>query len=188
MKTRFFSLAVAIAAVALSGCGSVTKTGERTSDFKASTDSNARMYSDQADVQWKTQETLAKCFEKATTDIGLAICGLTTQATNINQTVNGRPTPNRNPTTGVEATQAVGTTLVKSTAAAATAVGVANAAADAFKGAADAQAQTASDGIAAAAKDPLVVEKPFVVQVPMGSAPLPAAAAAPTTTTTAATP
>jgi uncharacterized protein YceK len=182
--TRFVSLAlaVAIAGIALSGCGSVTKDGERITDFKASADSNARMYSDQADVQWKTQDTLGKCFDKTTTEIGLAICGLTTQATNINQTVNGRPTPNRNPTTGVEAAQAVGTTAVKTTAAAVTAVGVANAAADAFKSSADAQAQTASDGIAAAAKDPLVVKEPVVVQVPMGSAPLPAAAPTPTPT------
>jgi hypothetical protein len=170
MNKRILSLAVVIAAVSLVGCGSLTKDGERISDFKASADANKSMYSDQADVQWKTQETLAKCFEKATTDIGLAVCGLTTQATNINQTVNGRPTPNRNPTTGVEAAQAVGTTAVKATAAAATAVGVANAAADAFKGAADAQAQTASEGITAASKDPLVVRpeivQPMVVQVP----------------------
>lgn len=43
-----------------------------------------------------------------------------------------------------------------------------------------AQAQVAEAGIAAAAKDPLVVKEPFVVQVPMGSAPLPAAATTPT--------
>jgi len=45
-----------------------------------------------------------------------------------------------------------------------------------------ANAQIAQAGIEAASKPPLVVEKPFVVQVPMGSAPLPTAPAAPVTT------
>lgn len=47
-----------------------------------------------------------------------------------------------------------------------------------------ANAQIAQAGIEAASKPPLVVDKPYVVQVPMGSAPLPAAA----TTNTTATP
>lgn len=51
-----------------------------------------------------------------------------------------------------------------------------------------AQAQIASEGIAAASKPPLVVDKPVVVQVPLGSSVLPTEAAAPATTTTAATP
>lgn len=51
-----------------------------------------------------------------------------------------------------------------------------------------AQAQIASEGIAAASKPPLVVDKPVVVQVPMGSSVLPTEAAAATTTPAVATP
>jgi hypothetical protein len=42
-----------------------------------------------------------------------------------------------------------------------------------------ANAQIAAQGIEAASKPPLVVEKPFIVQVPLGSSPLPAAPVAP---------
>lgn len=143
-------------------------TKEEISDFKASADANAKMYSDQADVMWNAHEADKKCFEKATTDNQIAFCTLGAQTTKFTQAMSGRPTPNRNPSTGVEETGATVRSVGGDVAGAAKTVGVAKAAASAVKSTVDAQSAVQTTVVTQPA--PLVVRpevvQPTVVTVP----------------------
>lgn len=163
-----------LASALLSACSApstvVRKDGtkEEISDFKASSDANAKMYSDQADVMYNAHEADKKCFEKATTDTMIAFCTLGAQTTKFTQAMSGQPTPNRNPSTGVEETGATVRSVGGNVAGAAKAVGVASAAASAVKSTVDAQSAVQTTVVTQPA--PLVVRPevvhPAVVTVP----------------------
>lgn len=144
---RFATLSVALL---LAACTSINPDGSKTTDFKASVDANAKMYEAQADVQFEAQKNVTACFNKASTDVQIMACSMMGQTTNFSQAMGGQPTPNRNPTTGVEGATAVGTTAVKVTGAGV----VAHAVAKGVKSATDVQA-----------KDPIVVNQPEPVIV-----------------------
>jgi hypothetical protein len=171
-----FCAVAALAAFVLSGCTTVSKNpdGSHTTDFKASTDANAKMYEAQADVMFEAQKTAAACFARAMTDIQIAFCAMSAQSVNFAQAHGGRPQANRNPQSGAEANAQVGAAAVKAVGATATAAAVATAVSDGFQAQAAAgadaaraqaaqaqsattsQAEVATAGISAAAKPPTI--------------------------------
>jgi hypothetical protein len=157
-----------IAALAMAGCGSTLNNGDKISDFKASVDANATMYGAQAGVMWSAQEAVKACYEKATTDVQIMACAMHGQLANYTQAMAGRPTPNRNPSTGAEVAGDTAKTVGKAVANAAGVVGVANAVADGLS-------NTVAANASVQAKDPLVVRpevvQPTVVTVPAAAVP-----------------
>lgn len=158
-----------IASAMLAACGSASTivrkdgTKEEVSDFKASADANAKMYSDQADVMYNAHEADKECFKKANTDNQIAFCTLGAQTTKFTQAMGGQPKPNRNPNTGVEETGATARSVGGDVAGAAKAVGVARAAASAVKSTVDAQSKVQTTVVT---QPPPVVVDPFVIEVP----------------------
>jgi len=124
----------------LTGCSTVSKmaNGDEVTDFKASADSNAAIAKANADVHWAQQEALTKCYQNATTDIRFIACAMQGQSTNMSQHTAGKPTTNRNPTSGTEANAEVAGKAVN----AAGTVGAAAVAAGVIKSAVQVQGTT----------------------------------------------
>lgn len=167
MKRLFIILA---AALSLAACS--------TTDYAKGVQANVDSYKLFSDGQIAQQNSIKACYEH---NPNKSECSILAAGTNATQTLAGRPDLIRIAKTNGEIFESVATVGMEK----AVLIYGAKAVAAAFKAsqastqaATAANAQTAAAGIEAAAKPPLVVDKPVIVQVPAGSSVLPTAPAA----------
>lgn len=171
---RIAQLLASLALVGLlAACGTTGGTGAYEAGLKANVD----QYRLQTDVQLAQQQTLQFCFQY---NPNKSECAINTASTNAQQTLAGQPQPLRIAKSTGEILEAIAD---KGFEAAKVMYGIdavqkaivanANALRDTAKAGATAQTQIAQDGISAASKPPVIVDKPVIVQVPAGSSVLP---------------
>jgi G:T/U-mismatch repair DNA glycosylase len=141
-------------------------TGCATADFSKAVDANAGNYKNYSDGQIAQQQTLQACFQF---NPDKSQCAILAAGTNAVQTLAGRPEKIREPATNGE----LATGLAKDIVTGAVVYGIAQQASGAVQRGQDNSASVASQGIEAASKPPLVVDKPVIVTVPAGAAVLP---------------
>ena len=141
-------------------------TGCATADFGKAVDANVGNYKNYSDGQIAQQQTLQACFQH---NPNKSECSILAAGTNATQTLAGRPDKIRDPATNGELAASIGGKIVDGVI-----VGtIAREAGKAIGKGFDSNSTTASEGIAAAQKPPLVVDKPVIVQVPLGSSVVP---------------
>ena len=133
------------------------------SDYEAGVKANVDVYKLYNDLGLAQQASIAACFQ---TSKDPAYCAILAASTNTTQTLAGRPEPIRVAKTSGEIIESVMTVGLDR----AVYIYGAKAVANAFKSSVEANKSTASAGIAAASKDPLVVN-PVVIEVPVEPAP-----------------
>ena len=141
-------------------------TGCTTADFGKAVDANVGNYKNYSDGQIAQQQTLQACFQH---NPDKSQCAILAAGTNAVQTLAGRPEKIREPATNGE----LATGLAKDIVTGAVVYGIAQQASGAIQRGQDNSAAVASQGIEAASKPPLVVDKPVIVQVPLGSSVVP---------------
>ena len=137
-----------------------------TTDFGKAVDANVGNYKHYSDGQIAQQQTLQACYQH---NPNKSECSILAAGTNATQTLAGRPDKIREPATNGELAASVTGKIVDG----AIVYSVAKEAGKAISKGFDANSTTASEGIAAAQKPPLVVDKPVIVQVPVGSSVVP---------------
>lgn len=144
--------------LALGGCA--------TADFGTAVEANRSNYKMYSDGQIAQQATLQACFVH---NPDKSHCSILAAGTNATQTLAGRPDKIREPATNGE----LATGIIKDVVTGAVVYGIAQQASGAIQRGQDNSAAISSQGITAASKPPLVVDKPVIVTVPAGSAVLP---------------
>lgn len=162
-------LAILTIVVTLAGCSTVSKlaNGDEVTDFKASADANAEIAKANADVHYEQQQALKECYKQATTDIRFVACAMQGQSTNTSQHTAGRPSTNRNPTSGTEANADVAKTAVNVTGAAVGAAVIGKAVSDVVKSTSAVQAK---DPVVVTQPEPVIVQ-PTIITVPASTTP-----------------
>lgn len=128
------------------------------SDYASGVKANAEVYKMYSDLGLAQQASIGACFQFSKDP---AYCAILAASTNSVQTLGGRPEPIRVAKTAGEIMESIASIGLDASVK----IYGAKAVASAFKASVAASKETASAGIAAASKDPLVVE-PTVIEVP----------------------